>query len=194
VILGVTNWSRGELEAAYAAMAGWVDSMLAIDNLYFAAASTFVLADLREAQGRLHEAVQIYRQSLARAADQEAALRPILSHHHLGLAMLYHEMGAAGSATQAWQKAREVGRQSVLINWPTRWHRALARRKISAGEWAAALELLDEAARQYVPNPVPDTEPIAAVKARIFLRQGRLGAAQAWARAEGWVPMIRSAT
>jgi LuxR family maltose regulon positive regulatory protein len=109
VILGVTNWSRGELEAAYAAMAGWVDSMLAIDNLYFAAASTFVLADLREAQGRLHEAVQIYRRSLARAADQEAVLRPILSHHHLGLAMLYHEMDAAGSATQAWQKGTRSG-------------------------------------------------------------------------------------
>ena len=37
--------------------------------------------------------------------------------------------------------------------------------------------MLDEAERQYVRNPLPD-QPIAAMKARLWIRQGRLGEAE----------------
>ena len=181
---GIANWNRGNLEAAYQAMSGWISSMMQADNLYFAVASTFVLADLRQAQGRLHDAVHIYRHSLAQSAVEERALRPVLSHHYLGLARLYHEMNQIAQADEAWRQAKDVGKQSALIDWPYRWQRALAQPKITAGEWEAALELLDEAERQYVPNPVPDTEPIGALRARIYLRQGRLSAARAWVQSQ----------
>ena len=37
----------------------------------------------------------------------------------------------------------------------------------------------------YVKNPVPDLRPVEALKAQVYLRQGRLSKAQAWARERG---------
>ena len=37
----------------------------------------------------------------------------------------------------------------------------------------------------YVKNPVPDVRPVEALKAQVYLRQGRLSKAQAWAHARG---------
>ena len=37
----------------------------------------------------------------------------------------------------------------------------------------------------YVKNPVPDLRPIEALKAQVYLRQGHLSKAQAWARERG---------
>jgi LuxR family maltose regulon positive regulatory protein len=58
--------------------------------------------------------------------------------------------------------------------------------RIRAGEGApdSALDLLDEAASVYVPGLLPETRPIGAMKARIWITQGRLVDAQAWADRE----------
>jgi LuxR family maltose regulon positive regulatory protein len=45
--------------------------------------------------------------------------------------------------------------------------------------------LIDEARRVYVKNPIPILQPVEAHKARIYLKQGRLDKAQAWARKRG---------
>ena len=37
----------------------------------------------------------------------------------------------------------------------------------------------------YVKKPVPDLRPVEALKAQVYLRQGHLSKAQAWARARG---------
>jgi LuxR family maltose regulon positive regulatory protein len=71
------------------------------------------------------------------------------------------------------------------VDWPYRWHIAQARLKESGGDLEAALALLDDARRVYVKNPVPDTRPIDALKARVYLKQGRLAQAQDWAHARG---------
>ena len=39
--------------------------------------------------------------------------------------------------------------------------------------------------RVYAKNPVPDLRPVEALKAQVYLRQGHLSKAQAWARARG---------
>ena len=49
----------------------------------------------------------------------------------------------------------------------------------------AALDLLDEAERQYISGFLPKVRPIAALKARIWVAQGRLADALAWAREQG---------
>ena len=72
-----------------------------------------------------------------------------------------------------------------MVDWPHRWHVAQARVKASEGDFDAALDLLDEAQRVYVKNPVPDLRPVEALKAQVYLRQGHLSKAQAWARARG---------
>jgi LuxR family transcriptional regulator, maltose regulon positive regulatory protein len=72
-----------------------------------------------------------------------------------------------------------------LNDWPYRWRLAKARLKEAEGDLDTALDLLDEARGLYVRTSVPDFHPIAALKARMYLRQGRLNEALAWARERG---------
>jgi LuxR family maltose regulon positive regulatory protein len=52
------------------------------------------------------------------------------------------------------------------------------------GDLTGALALLDEAERHYLRGPVPDLRPIAALKARVWVRQGRLSEALHWVQEE----------
>ncbi|MFN3981234.1 MAG: LuxR C-terminal-related transcriptional regulator, partial [Caldilinea sp.] len=53
------------------------------------------------------------------------------------------------------------------------------------GDLDAALALLDEAERVYASDYSPNVRPLAAMKARIWIAQGRLREARAWAQAHG---------
>jgi LuxR family maltose regulon positive regulatory protein len=122
------------------------------------------------------------------AAEAGPEAQAITAHHHLGLALLYRELGNAADFAQHWQKAEELGQRTTLADWPHRWHVAQAHVKQDEGDFDAALDLLDEAQRVYVKNPVPDLRPIEALKAQVYLKQGRVAKAQAWARARGLSP------
>ena len=58
----------------------------------------------------------------------------------------------------------------------------MARIREAKGDLDGALELLDEAERRYTSDFSPNVRPIAAMMARVFIRQERLGEALAWAR------------
>ncbi len=53
------------------------------------------------------------------------------------------------------------------------------------GDLATALALLDDAERVYVGDFYPRIRPIAALRARLWIGQGRLREARGWLRAEG---------
>ncbi len=188
VMLNFTHWANGDLEAARRTMADWMNSMQQLGNSVFVVASAFAMADILIAQGRLREAVRTYEQSLQLADEAGPEAQSITAHHHLGLALLYHETGKAETLARHWQQAEELGTHTTLVDWPTRWRVAQARLKQDEGDFDAALELLDEAQRVYVKNPVPDLSPIAALKAQVHLKQGRLIKAQDWARERGLSP------
>jgi LuxR family maltose regulon positive regulatory protein len=184
-ILGITYWADGDLESAHRAMTDWMNSMQKTGNVVFVIATAFALADIMIAQGRLREAVRTYQQSLRLASAHDQDARRITAHHYLGLAMLYYEMGDQEAAAPHLQKARELSEQSTLIDWPYRWHLARARLEAARGNLESALNVLDEAKRVYVRNPVPDMCPVEALKVRIYLRQGKLTKALDWARERG---------
>jgi len=175
----------GDLESAHKAMVDWINSMQKAGNIVFVVATAFALADIMIAQGRLREAVRTYQQSLQLASAHDQDAQRITAHHYLGLAMLYYEMGDPEAAALHLQKARELGEQTTLIDWPYRWHLAQARLEEARGNLEAALDLLDEAKRVYVRNPVPDIRPREALKARMYVRQGKLTKALDWARERG---------
>ena len=185
IMLEVTHWTTGDLESARSALGDWMNSMQKAGNFVFVVASAFALADILVAQGRLREAVKTYQQALQLAAKHGEDAQHITAHHYLGLALLYHEMGEDAAAAEHLQKAGELGEQTTLVDWSYRWHVAQARLKESGGDLEAALVLLDEARRVYVKTPIPDTRPIEALKANVYLKQGRLAKAQDWARARG---------
>ena len=185
ITLEITHWAGGDLDSARSALGDWMNSMQKAGNFVFVVASAFALADILVEQGQLREAERTYHEALQLAAEHGKEAQQITAHHYLGLAMLHHEMGKDASAAEHLQKAREMGEQTTLVDWSYRWHLAQARLEESRGDLEAALVQLDEARGAYVKNPIPDTRPIEALKARVFLKQGRLAKAQDWRRERG---------
>ncbi|NTU78387.1 MAG: hypothetical protein HGA45_03130 [Chloroflexales bacterium] len=185
ITLELTHWASGNLEAALRAMQVWIDTMQRLGNQTFAIASAFAVADMHVIMGQLGEAEQALRQAIQQAAALGRETEAVTTHHHLGLALLAHERGDAAAATRHLHTAAALGQHSTLVDWPYRWKLAQARLKEAAREWDAALALLDEAGRVYVKNPVPILQPVAAQRARVYLKQGRLDKAQAWLRERG---------
>jgi LuxR family maltose regulon positive regulatory protein len=179
-ILGGTYWANGDLEAARKSMSDWIDNAQKAGNFIFAIASGHGKADILIAQGHLREALKTYQGSLQLASEHEVESQRVIAHHHLGMALLYHEMRDDVSAAQHLQKSMELGQQSVLQDWSYRKHLAQARLKESEGDLDSALDFLDDAKRFYVRSLIPYTRPIDAIKAKIYLKQGRLAKAQEW--------------
>ena len=182
ITLEITHWATGNLEASLRAMHAWRDDMQRSGNQVFVIASAFAVADMQVILGRLGEAERTLRQAIQQAAALGRETESLTAHHHLGLALLYYEHGDEATATQRLQTAADLGQRTTLVDWQHRWNLAQARLKESAGEWDAALELLDKARRVYVNTAVPMLQPIEAHEARVYLKQGRLEVAQAWAR------------
>jgi len=184
-IVGGSYWASGDLDAACKSMSDWIDSSWKAGNYIFSIASESGKAEIQTAQGHLREALRTYEQSLQHAATYGREVNQILAHHHLGLALLHHEMGNDESAAQYFQQSMELGQQSTLVEFPYRRSLAQARLKESEGDLDAALEFLNEAKRLYISTPIPNTRSVEALKARIYLRQGQLSKAQDWVREHG---------
>ena len=185
ITLGFTHWATGDLEASLHALYAWMEDMRMLGNQVFAIASVFAAADLLVALGHLGEAEQALREAIQTSTEIGPEAETITAHHHLGLAELAHERGDDVAAARFFETAAGLSQRTSFVDWHYRWNLAQARLQESAGEWDAALELLDEAGRVYVKNPIPILRPIEARKARIYLKQGRLDKAAAWARAHG---------
>ncbi|MBK8618442.1 MAG: helix-turn-helix transcriptional regulator [Anaerolineales bacterium] len=181
-ILGGSYWANGDLDAACKSMSDWIDSSLKAGNFIFSIASEAGKAEILTAQGHLREALRTYEQSLQLAASHGSEVNQIIAHHHLGLALLHHEMGNDKSAAQYFHQSTELGRQSTLVDFPYRKSLAQARLKEFEGDLDAALEFLDEASRLYINTPIPNTRPVEALKACIYLKQEQFSKAQDWVR------------
>jgi LuxR family transcriptional regulator, maltose regulon positive regulatory protein len=184
-LLGLAQWANGDLEPAYRALAEAMTGFQQAGNLHFAISVTSGLADIRMAQGRLREAINIYAQALQLVLAQGEPLIRGTANLYVGLSELYHEQGDLEAAMQHLLRSDKLGEQAALPDWRFRLCRAQARFKEAQGDLAAALALLDEAERHYYRTPVPDVRPLAALKARVWLAQGRLREAQRWAHEQG---------
>jgi LuxR family maltose regulon positive regulatory protein len=79
-------------------------------------------------------------------------------------------------------KSQEQGEQTGFPQHPYRWRVTMSRIREAQGDLDGALELLREAEPLYVSDFFPNVRPIAALKTRVWLAQGRLTEAIAWAR------------
>jgi len=181
-LLGLACLTNGDLEIAYNTMAQAMASLRMSGNILFATSCTFVLADIRKAQGRLLAAISIYEQALQLATAQGEPVLPGTAELHIGLSALNHERGNVEAARQHLLKSEELGQRAALDTWPSPLYLAQARMREDQGDWDGALELLGEAERLYHRGPLPNVRPIAALKTRVWLRQGRLTEALAWVR------------
>src|ERR671912_333514 len=184
-LLGIAYWTSGDLEAAYRSFADGVSHQQMTGQVRFQIAGTYILADIRIAQGRLNEAVRTYEQSLQVATEQGEPLWGT-ANLYVGLGELHRERGDLEAAKQHLLRSKELGEHVVgLPETRYRWYVAMARIKEAQGDLDAALDLLDEAERQYVESPDPDVRPVAALKTRVWVAQGRLAEALGWTREQG---------
>jgi LuxR family maltose regulon positive regulatory protein len=180
VLLGLTYWSSGDLEAAHRSFTDAMASFQKVGNILFAISFTFILADISLAQGRLNEAISIYQRSIKLAKEHGERLQGTAD-LYLGLSELYREQGDQEAARQHLLRSEELDDQTEVYQYHL--CRARAHMKQSQGDWNAALDQLDEAERWlYYQNPIPDVRSTAALKARVWIEQGRQEEALAWAQ------------
>ena len=184
-LLSLARWASGELDAAYAALATGLAGFEKSGNAMAAISGAFAMADIRVAQGRLDGAIEVYTRALRIA---EALGRPDIRGTevlYLGLSELYQERGEQPAADTYWQKAGALVSRSLEPVFHYRYRHALARRRMEAGSFEEALHQLQLAEEPWSQIFIPDLSPLAACRARVWLRQGRLRAALDWAAERG---------
>jgi len=184
-ILEVIHWASGNLESAIRGIGDSMERLTQMGNHVMVVASVFAVADLLVGLGSLSEAERTYQDALQLAAQHGPEAEHITAHHHLGLSIIYRQRGDETLAAHHLKRASELGLQTTLVDWLYRWHVVQAQLKEAAGDLETALALLDEAKQVYIQTLVPDLRPIAALKARIYLKQGRPDKARAWATERG---------
>lgn len=184
-LLGLALWSDGKLIEAQEAFTEAMHSYEKAGNTLFVITGAYVLADMNVAQGRLHEAAKIYEDALQLAQAQgEIAMRGAAD-LYTGLSELRLEKNDREAARAHLQQSKTLGEDVTLPRWHYRWCLAQAKMAAAEGNLDAALNSLEEAETQYVRGPVPYVRSTAAMKARIWLKQGRLAEVHHWANAQG---------
>ena len=184
-LLCLANMTIGELDLAYEFMSESTRDLKRAGNEVFMLSGIGIRADIRVAQGRLHEAIQLYERTFRLLQFDEEILMQGMSSLYLGASDVYRELGEMEGADNYLRQAMAMGEASALPDWNYRLCLMQARNKQSDGEFDAALQLLDDAERHYYRVATPTFAPIAAMKARIWIKQGRLQAASVWAKEQG---------
>jgi LuxR family maltose regulon positive regulatory protein len=184
-LLGLTYWASGDLVAAHRIFAAGLNSMERVGNIADAISGTFVLADIKMTLGHLGDAASAYEHAAKLETELGKPMPLETVDLYTGMSALHREQGDLEAAAQDLATSKKLGEQVEMSDWQYRWFIAQARLKETQGDMGGALELLDEAERLYVRTPLPDVRPIAALKARVWIKQGRLAEAQSWARERG---------
>jgi LuxR family maltose regulon positive regulatory protein len=183
-LLGLAQYASGDLEAACQSYSEFQSSLHQSGDIATATGITFVLANIKLAQGRLREAIHAYQQALQLATSQGEALPLGTADLYRGLGELCCEQGDFKAAAGHLLTAKKLGEQAALTDWQHRLYEAEARIQEAQGDLDEALHLLDEAERWYVRSPLPNVRPIAALRARVWIRQGKLAEALDWVRGQ----------
>jgi LuxR family transcriptional regulator, maltose regulon positive regulatory protein len=177
---GLALWRIGDLEAARQM---YLDGIVCLRRAGYMADSTgaaLALADIVIAQGRLHEAMGIYEQALRFASEHgEPNLRGTAD-MLVGMSELYLEQNDLETAAQYLHRSQEQGEHTGLPQNRHRWRVAMARILEAEGDLNGALDFLNVAERLYTGDFSPNVRPISALKARVWVEQGRLVEAIDW--------------
>ncbi|HEX5015287.1 MAG TPA: LuxR C-terminal-related transcriptional regulator [Candidatus Limnocylindrales bacterium] len=183
-ILALAQWASGDLEAAHQSWSQSAASLAAAGHHADALGVSIGISDVERAQGRLHAARRTLERGLRIGTEAEPPLRGTAD-MHVGLAELDREANDLVGAAAHLAASLDLGEANGLPQNAYRQRVATARLRVAEGDLDAAVELLDEASRRYDGDFFPDVRPIAAVRARVQILQGRLDVARAWAEAAG---------
>jgi LuxR family maltose regulon positive regulatory protein len=182
---GLAAWSTGDLEEAHASYTACLGEFEQMDHISDVLGCSIALADIQAAQGRLRAAVRTYEQALELASrDSSRVLRGTVD-MYVGRAGLHRELGDLSAARSDLARSREIGEHTSLPQNAYRWRVVMAQVCEAEGDPETALDLLDEADRLYEGDFSPNVRPVPAVRARMWIRHGRVRDALDWAGRQG---------
>jgi LuxR family transcriptional regulator, maltose regulon positive regulatory protein len=184
-LLGLASWTSGDLEEAYRMFAEGMANVQQAGNISDAIGGVIALADIRVAQGRLRQAMRTYEQGLQLAMKKGNQLLRGIADIYVGMSELYYEHDDLHEAMQYLLKSKELSEQTGFQQTRYSWCVVMARIRSAQGNLEDTLDLLKEAESLYVKDFFPDLRPIAALKARVWVAQGRIDEALHWAQEQG---------
>ena len=182
MLLGLSHWSSGDLEKARQVFAGYTIKLRLAGNIPDAIGTSAVLSDITLALGHLREAIGTAEELLRFVTGKGEPAPPDTADLHRVLSELYLEQGNLQAAAVHLRKGLELGENAQLPVLRYRLRIASSRVKKAQGDPDGALADLVEAQRLFIRSPLPDTCPLPAMKARIWIAQGRLAECLGWVR------------
>jgi LuxR family transcriptional regulator, maltose regulon positive regulatory protein len=181
-LLGLASWSDGQVVTAHEAYLTSVASMRRAGHVSDVLGLSLALADIQLTRGDLRGARRTYEQALRLVSQRGGPAVRGTADMHVGLSVIHLERDDLPRARQSLDRAERVGEHGGLPQNDYRRRVALAQLRVAEGDVAAAVELLIEAGEAYQGDFSPDARPVAALRAQVLLRQGRLDEAVEWAR------------
>lgn len=172
-------WAAGELSIAEPALAQLVEDRIASAEHRLALRGTFDLGAIQQAQGRLGAALRSYERGLDVARD--AGSPPNIGIAHVGIAEVLYARDEIAGATEHVLAGIEHCRRYAYSPPLVAGLVVLAKLHRASGDHAAATAALDEA-EALMPEISNLRIPVAAVRARLALADGRPSEAIAWSR------------
>ncbi|MFK7848267.1 MAG: LuxR C-terminal-related transcriptional regulator [Rhodothermales bacterium] len=185
VMLGFASWASGDLALAYQSIANGFTIVEKSGELLKHIAGTYLMADIRIAQGRLLDALRMYKRSFGLVDKHTGPVVQGTADLYLCASEILLKQGQYDAALEHFEKGKSLGEHATTIEFRDRWVSTEATFKEVLGQLDSALALLDESQRLYMLGPIPYAQPHAARKARIWIKQGRLSEVYSWIETQG---------
>ncbi|MGB8213445.1 MAG: LuxR C-terminal-related transcriptional regulator [Anaerolineales bacterium] len=141
------------------------------------------LAQAYEALGQLDRAARMHRQVISLEADPVVGNLPLIGMGYVGLGGILHERLQFDEAEATLEKGLSIGRLWGSPEIQIGGYFSLARLRYTQGHLDNALEILDKLEAEFLNfSPLQERDHIQAVKAHVWLAQGQLARAEAWAQ------------
>jgi LuxR family maltose regulon positive regulatory protein len=177
-LLALALWAQGDVGSAVPTFRDAMASLEVAGHLTDAVSGTVVMADMMAVQGRRIAAGEAFERAAALA---DSAGNGWTIDLHPGMSELAREENDLEGAIARLTGNAPAGVHDGVPENSHRWFVAMSRVREAEGDLDAAASLLDEAERLYLQGYFPDTRSIAAMRARIWIKQGRLHDAEVWA-------------
>jgi LuxR family maltose regulon positive regulatory protein len=183
-LLGLAAWAGGDLDAGVAAFATSAKSLRLAGNLTDALLTTMVVGDMLLPLGRLRETRKLYEEALHEAVEHGSGGQPTAD-LHAGISEMLVERNDLASAKQHLEASEALGEGAFSHEHRYRWFVSMAKVSEAEGHPELAIGWLTDAEESYRRGFFPEVRPIAAIRALVWIRQGRFSEAQAWVRQQG---------
>jgi LuxR family maltose regulon positive regulatory protein len=183
--LGLELWSRGDLAGGQGPWSEAARNLEQSGHLSDVLGVSIALADISLAQGHLNEAFRVLEHGLQLGTPAGAPVRRGAADMHVGLSELVHERNDLDAALAHLRASDALGEAAGLPQNRYRRQVAAARIEQSRGDLDAALRHIDAADAVFNGDFFPNVRPVPAIRARLWIAQGRVEEALRWAREQG---------